>query len=133
MKCSALANAAAHAVARAADAWAACAPSQALETTWSLISAANTHLEQHQPWKQTSGAALDRVLGDALEALRIVAILTSPAVPHTSQAIWERIGLAVESIRSGCRPERHGAAIRELRGSVWSSRSSRGADGDGYP
>ena len=90
MKCSALANA----VARAADAWAACAPSQALEATWSLISAANTHLEQHQPWKQTSGAALDRVLGDALEALRIVAILASPAVPYTSQAIWQRIGLA---------------------------------------
>jgi methionyl-tRNA synthetase len=29
-----------------------------------------------------------------LEALRIVAILASPAVPATSQAIWERIGLA---------------------------------------
>jgi methionyl-tRNA synthetase len=37
---------------------------------------------------------LDRVLGDALEALRLVAILASPAVPHTSQVIWERIGLA---------------------------------------
>ena len=34
------------------------------------------------------------MLGDALEALRIVAILGSPAVPATSQAIWERIGLS---------------------------------------
>ncbi len=32
-------------------------------------------------------------MGDALEALRIVAILASPAVPDTAQAIWERIGL----------------------------------------
>ena len=32
-------------------------------------------------------------MGDALEALRIVAILASPAMPETSQAIWERIGM----------------------------------------
>ena len=31
-------------------------------------------------------------MGDALEALRIVSILAFPAVPETSQAIWERIG-----------------------------------------
>ena len=33
-------------------------------------------------------------MGDALEALRIVAVLAFPAVPRTSQEIWERIGLA---------------------------------------
>ena len=33
------------------------------------------------------------MLGDALEALRIVAILAAPAIPATAQAIWERIGL----------------------------------------
>ena len=38
-------------------------------------------------------AAVEAVLGDALEALRIVAILASPAIPATAQAIWERIGL----------------------------------------
>jgi methionyl-tRNA synthetase len=31
-------------------------------------------------------------MGDALEALRIVAILAFPAVPKTAQAVWERIG-----------------------------------------
>lgn len=41
----------------------------------------------------TPGAALDRVLGDALEAVRIVALLCSPAVPDTAQAVWGRIGL----------------------------------------
>ncbi|MGB8861474.1 MAG: methionine--tRNA ligase, partial [Ilumatobacteraceae bacterium] len=34
------------------------------------------------------------VMGDALEALRIVCILASPAVPETCQTIWERLGLA---------------------------------------
>ena len=33
------------------------------------------------------------MLGNAVEALRIVAILVSPAVPHTAQRIWERLGL----------------------------------------
>jgi methionyl-tRNA synthetase len=32
-------------------------------------------------------------MGDALEALRIVAILASPAVPASAQAVWKRIGL----------------------------------------
>jgi len=32
-------------------------------------------------------------MGDALEALRIVAVLAFPAMPDTAQAIWERIGL----------------------------------------
>jgi methionyl-tRNA synthetase len=59
-----------------------------------LIRAANAHLERHQPWKQPAGAHVDRVLGDALEALRIIAILVSPALPDTAQAIWTRIGLA---------------------------------------
>ena len=37
---------------------------------------------------------IDTVLGDALEALRIVAILASPALPQAAPAIWGRIGLA---------------------------------------
>ena len=37
--------------------------------------------------------AVDAVLGDALEALRIVALLASPAIPTTAQTIWRRIGL----------------------------------------
>jgi methionyl-tRNA synthetase len=32
-------------------------------------------------------------MGDALEALRIVAILCSPAIPDTAQTVWERIGM----------------------------------------
>jgi methionyl-tRNA synthetase len=39
------------------------------------------------------GADLDRIMGDALEVLRIVAVLAYPAIPASSAAIWERIGL----------------------------------------
>jgi methionyl-tRNA synthetase len=68
-------------------------PNRALEATWSLIRATNAYLEANEPWKAEPGAAVDAVMGDALEALRIVAILASPAVPATSQHVWERIGL----------------------------------------
>jgi methionyl-tRNA synthetase len=32
-------------------------------------------------------------MGDALEALRIVTVLASPALPATCQAVWQRLGL----------------------------------------
>ena len=38
------------------------------------------------------GPDVDTVLGNAVEALRIIAILVSPAVPATAQRIWERLG-----------------------------------------
>jgi methionyl-tRNA synthetase len=69
-------------------------PSRALESTWSLIRATNSYLEANEPWKLDAGPAVDIVMGDALEALRIVAVLAAPAMPDTSQRVWERIGLA---------------------------------------
>jgi methionyl-tRNA synthetase len=73
--------------------WEAVAPSQAIEATWSLVREANAHLEAHEPWKMEPGPALEAVMGDALEVLRIVAILASPAMPATCAELWRRIGL----------------------------------------
>jgi methionyl-tRNA synthetase len=33
------------------------------------------------------------VLGDCLEALRIVALLASPVIPRAAQELWGRLGL----------------------------------------
>ncbi|MEZ5143979.1 MAG: methionine--tRNA ligase [Acidimicrobiales bacterium] len=90
---SPLAVVAAEVYAEAAAAWADVAPSRALEATWRLIREANAHLEAHEPWKLDPGPEVDAVLGDALEVLRIVALLASPAVPRTSDEVWRRIGL----------------------------------------
>jgi methionyl-tRNA synthetase len=51
-------------------------------------------LEAAEPWKSEPGPSVDAVLGDALEVLRIVALLASPAMPQSSADIWRRIGLA---------------------------------------
>jgi methionyl-tRNA synthetase len=78
---------------QAAAQWDDVQPSKALDATWSLIRASNAHLETNEPWKAEPGPEVDLVMGDALEALRIVAILCSPAIPDTAQAVWERIGM----------------------------------------
>ena len=90
---SPLAAAAAIAVSGTVDGWASTQPSRALDATWSLIRATNAYLEANEPWKAQAGPEVDAVMGDALEALRIVTILASPAVPDTCQTVWERLGL----------------------------------------
>jgi methionyl-tRNA synthetase len=88
-----LAETAAGIVAESCRAWAEVRPSDALETAWQLIRAANAYLETNEPWKAEPGPAVDAVMGDALEVLRIVTLLAYPAIPTSAQQIWERIGL----------------------------------------
>jgi methionyl-tRNA synthetase len=93
-KDSPLAPLAKQVVAEASAAWSAFQPSVGLEITWKLIAAANAALEQAEPWKLEPGPVVNEVLGDALEVLRLVAILASPAMPSVTQEIWRRLGLA---------------------------------------
>src|SRR5690606_17165506 len=79
--------------AEAARAWDEFAPSVALEATWRLIHETNALLEDNEPWKMDPGPAVEAVLGDALEALRIVSVLAAPATPAACAEVWRRIGL----------------------------------------
>lgn len=81
-------------VAAAAQAWNRFAPHHALEATWQLIGDTNAYLAETAPWKMSPGDALAAVLGNALEAIRLVTVLLTPAMPSIAQAIWERIGLS---------------------------------------
>jgi methionyl-tRNA synthetase len=90
---SPLAVAAADCVLAAVDGWARVAPSEALDATWRLIRETNAYLESHEPWKAEPGPAVDAVLGDSLEVLRIIALLASPAIPSAAAEVWRRIGL----------------------------------------
>ena len=88
-----VAEVAAEVVVRASEAWDNFLPHDALEITWRLVREANAYLEANEPWKMSPGAEVDAVLGDALEALRIVTVLVSPAIPAAAIEIWRRIGL----------------------------------------
>jgi methionyl-tRNA synthetase len=64
---------------------------------WELIRAANSYIEERQPWaldKAGDATATAEVLGDCLEALRIVALLASPLIPNAAAELWRRLGLA---------------------------------------
>lgn len=90
---SPLAGVVARAVAESSAAWERVAPSEALDATWRIIRETNAALETAEPWKAEPGPGVDGVLGDALEALRVVAVLASPAVPTAAAEVWRRIGL----------------------------------------
>jgi methionyl-tRNA synthetase len=63
---------------------------------WELIRAANAYIEDRQPWalhKAGDATATAEVLGDCLEALRIVALLASPVIPNAAAELWRRLGL----------------------------------------
>ena len=90
---SPLATVAAEVVSATSEAWANVAPSIALEATWRLIRETNSLLEDNEPWKLDPGPLVDAVLGDAIEAVRIVSILASPAIPSAAAEAWRRIGL----------------------------------------
>ena len=75
------------------DGWDQIAPSVALDSPWKIIHETNAYLENAEPWKSEPGPDVDAVLGDALEVLRIVSILASPAVPNACAEIRRRIGL----------------------------------------
>jgi methionyl-tRNA synthetase len=64
---------------------------------WQLIKDSNAYIEERQPWalhKAGDDVAVAAVLGDCLEALRIVALLASPVIPGAAAALWSRLGLA---------------------------------------
>ncbi len=78
----------------AADGWERLQAPVALEATWNLLRETNAYLERNEPWKMEEGSdEVATVMGDALEVLRLTAILASPALTSASDAIWTAIGL----------------------------------------
>jgi methionyl-tRNA synthetase len=64
---------------------------------WQFIRDANAYIEEQAPWathKAGDAVTTAGVLGDCLEALRIVALLASPVIPRAAAELWRRLGLA---------------------------------------
>jgi methionyl-tRNA synthetase len=82
-----------------------CDYSRALDSAWSFISQINKYLVEEQPWSKTrqldQGSAqfvtvtpehLQTVLYTATAALRFLAVLLDPVIPHACQKLWEQLG-----------------------------------------
>ena len=94
------------------EAWAATAPAyeakldgyllhDALATLWEFVGAANRYVDSEQPWdlnkraRAGDGAASDHlraVLGDLLEACRLVGLAAAPYLPATAPRILGQLG-----------------------------------------
>jgi methionyl-tRNA synthetase len=100
---SALAAAAAQAIATAADGYEKFEFSRALEGIWTLISHVDKFIVERKPWTLAkadgpeSAALLDDTLYGAAEALRVVAALCAPVLPATAQRLWDLLGCGASS------------------------------------
>ncbi len=68
--------------------------SDALDSLWNLVSAANKYLDRTAPWD--AQAAADRrsaILYNAAESLRILAVALRPFLLDAPAGIWEQLGL----------------------------------------
>ncbi|HXJ05398.1 MAG TPA: methionine--tRNA ligase [Candidatus Acidoferrum sp.] len=86
--------------------------SRALESIWSLISAADKYLTVEKPWSlgESDDDQLRRasVLWTTAEVLRIVTVLTHPVLPESTARVWTLLGqsgaigaLALDGLRWG--------------------------------
>ncbi len=65
---------------------------KAIEVLWSYIRSTNAYLNEKAPWKQESEIEVQRILYGALEALRAIAFMLTPAMPNAAASILEQIG-----------------------------------------
>ena len=64
---------------------------QGLNETWKFVNECNKHINDEKPWEM-KGKELEKHLYTLTEAVRIIAILTSPFVPETSEKIFNQLG-----------------------------------------
>ncbi len=69
---------------------------RALQTIWSLISAANKYIDETAPWAlakdDTQKQRLGTVMYNLLEGLRLTALLVAPFMPETGKSILRILG-----------------------------------------
>jgi methionyl-tRNA synthetase len=72
---------------------------KALMAIWELISVANKYIVENEPWSLAKDTAnqekLVAIMYRLLEALRAIAILISPFMPHAAEKILRQIGLDI--------------------------------------
>ncbi len=76
----------------------------ALTEAWRLISRANKYIDETMPWTlikdEAKHARLAEVLYNLSEALRISAILITPAMPETAERMFEQLGVTDPAMKT---------------------------------
>ena len=70
---------------------------KALASIWEIVSASNKYIDETAPWalakEEKDRPRLGTVLYNALECLRLVALLLAAFMPATSEKMWSQLGL----------------------------------------
>jgi methionyl-tRNA synthetase len=79
-------------------------PSQALAAVWALIRRLNQFVQDQTPWQlakdESAAGELDTVLYTLAEGLRVVAVLSEPVLPNTSQRLLAALGREDRSLEN---------------------------------
>jgi methionyl-tRNA synthetase len=96
-----------------------CLLHEALETLWSFVGEANRYVDSQQPWTLAKAAKggddvaatrLDDVLGNLLEACRVIAFSAAPFMPQSAAAAAGQLGVEYGYAADG----NGGPPLREL-------------------
>jgi methionyl-tRNA synthetase len=73
---------------------------KALARLWEYVRLVNRYIDEQAPWALARDPAkrrqLDTVLANQVEALRLIALLMFPFMPHTAASTWRQLGLPGE-------------------------------------
>jgi len=94
-----------------------------LENIWLIISEANNHIAQKEPWKlaKSDPGDLKRVISDIWSALRLAALSLWPFMPEASEKIWKQLGLKslIDEVLQSRREETPGSSGRSAKIFYW--------------
>ena len=94
-----------------------------LENIWVIISEANNHIAQKEPWKlaKSDPEELKRVIFNIWNALRLAALSLWPFMPDASETIWKQLGLKslTEEVRQSRREEAPESSAKSARIFYW--------------
>jgi methionyl-tRNA synthetase len=72
------------------------APHLACRAAWSFVRKANAYVEESSPWSLAKDEAqkrrLEVVLYSLADALRLMVLMASPAIPRAAATLWQRLG-----------------------------------------
>ena len=109
---------------------------EALETLWSFVGEANKFVEAEQPWTLAKAAKngdaeadqmLTGVLGDLLEACRVIAFAAAPFMPEAAARAAAQLGVAYDYADDG----NDGPPLKEL--AAWGALEPSGSIGAAEP
>lgn len=70
----------------------------ALDKIWNFIFSLNKYINDTKPWEVSDKKELSKIIYTLLESLRIIAVLTYPFIPETSEKIFSQLGLSKSEI-----------------------------------